>query len=108
MKLIRGFDRIRIDMWRRYNHNLTFGLGEDGRRLTGGEEHCALAKKIADEGMVLLQNNGVYVDCGVVVPRIVNRTNTGLCPMETAVINATTPTQALQMIKQKLEQLQQN
>ena len=66
------------------------------------------ADVISQPALDLLQANGVYVHCDQVVPRISNRTNTGLCPMETAVINATTPTQALQMIKQKLEQLQQN
>ena len=63
---------------------------------------------ISQPALDLLQANGVYVDCGTVVSRIVNRTNTGLCPMETAVIDATTPTQALQLIKQKLAELKQN
>ena len=63
---------------------------------------------ISRPALELLQSNGVYVDCGTVVSRIANRTNTGLCPMETAVMNANTPTQALQMIKQKLAQLKQN
>ena len=63
---------------------------------------------ISQPALDLLQANGVYVDCGTVVSRIVNRTNTGLCPMETAVIDATTPAQALQLIKQKLAELKQN
>ena len=62
---------------------------------------------ISRPALELLQSNGVYVDCGTVVSRIANRTNTGLCPMETAVMDATTPTQALQMIKQKLAELKQ-
>ena len=62
---------------------------------------------ISRPALELLQSNGVYVDCGMVVPRIANRTNTGLCPMETAVIDATSPTQALQKIRQKLAQLKQ-
>ena len=66
------------------------------------------AQVISKPALDLLQSNGIYVDCGVVVPRISNRTNTGLCPMETAVIDATSPTQALQKIRQKLAELKQN
>lgn len=64
------------------------------------------AAVISRPALDLLQSNGVNVDCDRVVARIANRTNTGLCPMETAVIDATSPTQALEKIKQKLTELQ--
>ncbi len=45
--------------WARYKYNLTTNLGENGQRLTGSKEHIAISKKAADEGMVLLENNGI-------------------------------------------------
>ncbi len=63
---------------------------------------------ISQPALDLLQSNGVYVDAGKVVSRIANRTNTGLCPMETVVLNAKTPMEALLLIRQKLVQLQSN
>ena len=62
---------------------------------------------ISRPALDFLQSNGVYVDCDKVVARIANRTNTGLCPMETAVMDATNPTQALQKIREKLAELKQ-
>ncbi len=45
--------------WVRYNNSLTFGLGENGERLTGSAKHIELSRNAACEGMVLLENNGV-------------------------------------------------
>ena len=44
------------ERWARYKFNLTTNIGENGKRLTGCEEHIALSKAIAEEGMVLLEN----------------------------------------------------
>ena len=47
------------ERWARYKYNLTTNLGENGKRLTGCSEHIALSKAVAEEGMVLLENNGL-------------------------------------------------
>ena len=45
--------------WQRANFLPVRPLGEDGRLVTGGAAHCALAQKIAEEGIVLAKNEGV-------------------------------------------------
>ena len=45
--------------WARYKYCLTNAIGEGGKHLAGCDEHIALSRKVADEGMVLLENNGI-------------------------------------------------
>ena len=45
--------------WQRANFLPVRPLGEDGRLVTGGAAHCALAQKIAEEGVILAKNEGV-------------------------------------------------
>ena len=59
MDFIRPFEKIKTEKWARYKYNLTSGIGEDGKRVTGCDEHIALSRRVAVEGMVLLENNGV-------------------------------------------------
>ncbi len=59
MDFIRNHERIRTEKWIRYQYNLTTGIGENGKRLTGCDEHIELSRKAACEGMVLLENNGL-------------------------------------------------
>jgi len=42
--------------WLRFKCNPCFPLGENGRRITGCDEHINLSRKAAGEGMVLLKN----------------------------------------------------
>ena len=51
---------MKISKWARHLYQPVLPLGKDGRRVTGGEEHIALSRCAAAEGMVLLKNeNGV-------------------------------------------------
>lgn len=59
MNITRENHKIKPERWARYKYNLTTPMGEDGKRLTGCAEHVALSKKVAGEGMVLLENNGI-------------------------------------------------
>jgi len=56
MNIIQKRNQVQPARWARYRYNLTTGLGENGTRLTACREHIALSRKIAGEGMVLLEN----------------------------------------------------
>ncbi len=47
-----------MEKWIRSRFFPGIPLGKDGRRITAGEEHIALSRRAAREGMVLLKNEG--------------------------------------------------
>lgn len=59
MNIMRATSKVKAEKWARYKYNLTTPIGEDGKRLTGCQEHIDLSRKAAAEGMVLLENNGL-------------------------------------------------
>ena len=59
MNITKEKNKVREQKWNRYRYNLTTNLGENGKRLSGCPEHIALSRKVAGEGMVLLENNGL-------------------------------------------------
>lgn len=59
MNIQRRTETVLAERWARYKYNLTTPIGNDGRRITSSEEHIALSRRIAAEGMVLLENNGL-------------------------------------------------
>ncbi len=59
MKLLREKERAAAEPWARYRYALTHGLCEGGIRITGSPAHIALSRRVAGEGMVLLENNGI-------------------------------------------------
>ena len=58
MDVTRQIAKVQEERWARHRYNLTTGLGEDGRRITGSEEHMELSRRTACEGTVLLKNGG--------------------------------------------------
>ena len=58
MNIIRKSCKVETGRWARYICNLTTNIGENGKRITGCKEHIDLSRKVATEGMVLLENNG--------------------------------------------------
>lgn len=58
MNIRREKDKVYERRWGKYLYNLISNLGENGERLTGCKEHIALSRRVATEGMVLLENNG--------------------------------------------------
>lgn len=60
---------------------------------------------LSKEAEDALKQAGIEVYCDELVPRIQNRTKTGYCPMEEAVLGIIDPEEALVAIKKKLESL---
>ncbi len=61
------------------------------------------AHVISRGALEVLSKYGISCEYGTVADAIRNRDNTGFCPMETAVLDASTPEEALIKIKQKLQ-----
>jgi len=59
MEIMRKNAMVKADRWTRLKYCLTSGLGENGAQVTGSKEHIALSRRAAQEGMVLLENNGI-------------------------------------------------
>lgn len=60
------------------------------------------ASVISSPAVRILTEGGIAVYWDAEVPAILNRSHTGLCPMETAVRNSETPREALLSIKETL------
>ena len=63
------------------------------------------AQVVSEPAAKVLQEAGIALTYGTLVPAIRNRTNTGFCPMETAVWEITDPKDALPVLKTTLENL---
>lgn len=59
MNIMRNSHKIATEKWARYKYNLTTNIGQNGERVTGCQKHIALSRKVAAEGMVLLENNNL-------------------------------------------------
>ena len=66
---------------------------------------CIYAEVISEKALPVFEKHGVKISFGVCVPAIRNRTNTGFCPMETAVDRTDDPHKALAEIREKLKEL---
>lgn len=60
---------------------------------------------ISKSALSTLENYGISVTYDKLVEAIVNRTKDGFCPMEQAVCEATSPEEALSLIREKLKLL---
>ncbi len=59
MNITRKGSTVNPCHYARYLYNITTPMGKDGKMLTGCQEHIALSRKVAAEGMVLLENDGI-------------------------------------------------
>ncbi|MBR2861230.1 MAG: glycoside hydrolase family 3 protein [Clostridia bacterium] len=59
MNVIRDTYKVKEEKWARYQYNLTTNIGEGGKRLTGCDEHIKISRNACEEGIVLLENNGL-------------------------------------------------
>ena len=60
---------------------------------------------ISEPAINILRSSGIIVHYEKCVPYIINRSNTGQCPMEKAVKDISSPVQALISIKEKIKEL---
>lgn len=65
------------------------------------------ALTVSEHALSVFENYGFSVSYENKVSAIRNRTNTGFCPMEQAVIDAVSPDEALTLIKKRLRELNQ-
>ena len=65
------------------------------------------AHTISEAARAILERYNIPYSYGNCVPHIINRTGDGICPMENAVKDATSPEDALYKIKSTLEKLKQ-
>lgn len=63
------------------------------------------AQVMSQPAKAVLEAHGIPNGCEEEVPAIRNRTNTGFCPMETAVWEISDPQEALTAIRQKAKEL---
>lgn len=63
---------------------------------------CLYAEVISKPALEILQSSGVNVEYHNLAAAIRNRTNTGFCPMETAVMDISEPDEALRAIREKI------
>jgi len=66
------------------------------------------ANIISKNGKKILNDNNVYIFCEKEVPFIINRTNSGMCPIEKAVEGITDSNEALLKINQTVLLLNKN
>lgn len=60
---------------------------------------------ISESAFSLLEQEGVQTTYGKLVPYIINRAGTGMCPVETRCLPCHTPTECLVQIKDFLEEM---
>lgn len=60
---------------------------------------------ISRPALAVLEEHGIRVSYTSLVPAIRNRTDTGFCPMESAVLQISDPAQALVVIQNKVQEL---
>ena len=63
------------------------------------------ARVMSRPAMEVLQNAGIAAEAGQLVDGIINRTGTGPCPFEAAVMEISDPKEALAAIRRKMEQM---
>lgn len=69
----------------------------------------AVYARVMSEGAVgVFAENDVVYQCDTSAKKIINRTGTGICPMEEAVGELSDPNEALKAIQTKLKQLSDN
>ena len=64
------------------------------------------ARVLSKPAFSVLETNGIKVEYEELVPNIINRSGTGMCPFEEVVFGETDPATALELILKKMHELQ--
>ena len=64
------------------------------------------ARVLSKPALSVLDANGIKVEYEELVPNIINRSGTGMCPFEEVVFGETDPATALELILKKMHELQ--
>lgn len=70
-----------------------------------GKVKMVYAELISEPAFQLLKQEGIGVSYGQLVPHIINRSGTGLCPVETRCMKCSTPEECLSEIKSFLDEM---
>lgn len=73
--------------------------------MTLGRVKEVYAELISEPALLLLKQEGIGVSYGQLVPHIINRTGTGMCPVETRCMKCSTPEECLSEIKMFLDEM---
>lgn len=63
------------------------------------------ANVISRRAVEVMEKYGITIEYDTLAEAIINRSGTGICPMETAVSQAVSPENALELIRSKLKEL---
>ena len=63
------------------------------------------ARVLSKPALSVLETNGIKVEYEELVPNIINRSGTGMCPFEEVVFGETDPATALELILKKMREL---
>ena len=63
------------------------------------------ARVLSKPALSVLETNGIKVEYEELVPNIINRSGTGMCPFEEVVFGETNPATALELILKKMREL---
>ncbi len=70
-----------------------------------GRARACYGKIMSKAALAYLQENGIEANYGTLVDQINNRAGDGICPMEQTVHDIEAPAQALEALKNKVEEL---
>ena len=72
-----------------------------------GKVKAVYADIISEPALKLLKQEGIRATYGKLVPHIINRAGTGMCPVETRCLPCNTPAECLVEIKKFLEEMKE-
>ena len=70
-----------------------------------GNVQTVYGEMMSEDALQLLKNHKIPATYGKLVPQILNRDKSGLCPMEQTVLGIQSPDEALKLLRKKLKEL---
>ena len=73
--------------------------------LVASDVKCVYGEIMSQSALEVLKRHNVEFSYGELTPHIINRENTGLCPLEKCVLSIDDPSKAYEAVKKKLAEL---